>query len=169
MGPQKSKPNLHSSSNAKILTIYVPGSKLKIQITNESLTISRLITSLNQKYSSRYPIISLKTLNNYEVLDYWLSLPEKIVQPLENDDDLIAIFYTPVPKKICCSNFDILKIIGRGAYSIVTQTRKKDTGMIYAMKSIEKELALKESSLFQLLAEKEILSDVNHPFVAKMH
>lgn len=168
MGPRNSKLQ-RSITDIRTVTIYLPGAKIQVQVPDGDQTMSLLISSLNQKYSSRYPIICLKTLNCCEVMDYYLSLPEKSLQPLQSNDELIAVFYTPVPKKICCSTFDILKVIGRGAYSVVTLVRKKDTGMIYAMKSIEKKLALKESSIFQLLSEKEILSNISHPFVSKMN
>lgn len=169
MGLRSSSLKLESVSAPKILKIYLPKSMISVEILDQSLTVSSLISSLNKKIYNKYPIISLKTLNNYEILDYWLSLPEKFLAPLESEDELLAVFYTSVPKKICCRTFEILKTIGKGAYSIVTLVRKKDTGILYAMKSVEKFKALKSSTVAQLVAEKEILSKVDHPFVAKMH
>ena len=78
------------------------------------------------------------------------------------------MFYSPVPSKISCSTFEFIKVLGKGSYSIVTLVRKKDTGVLYAMKSIEKQRVLQEMTVNQILSEKIILSSINHPFICKM-
>ena len=172
MGPYQSRPlkaNTETSlPSPKTIFIITPGKKLSLVLTDASEPISKLISKLNQNNPSRYPIISLKTLDERENLDYWLSLPEKDLTPLEDSSELIAIFYSPVPAKICCSTFEFIKVLGKGAYSIVTLVRKKDTGILYAMKSIEKQRVLQEITVNQILSEKIILSSIDHPFICKM-
>jgi len=41
--------------------------------------------------------------------------------------------------KISISDFEILKVLGRGAFGKVMLVEKKDTGQIYALKSLHKE------------------------------
>ena len=172
MGPYQSRPlkaNTETSpSSTKTIHIITPGKKLSLVLTDASEPICKLISKLNLSNPSRYPIISLKTIDERENLDYWLSLPEKDLTPLQDSSELIAIFYSPVPGKVCCSTFEYIKVLGKGAYSIVTLVRKKDTGILYAMKSIEKQRVLQEITVNQILSEKIILSSIDHPFICKM-
>ena len=172
MGPYQSRPLKSSpepaASSSKTISIIIPGKKLSLTIPDSSEPISKLISKLNLENPSRYPIISLKTSDDRENLDYWLSLPEKDLTPLEDSSELIAVFYSPVPAKVCCSTFEFIKVLGKGSYSIVTLVRKKDTGILYAMKSIEKQRVLQEITVSQILSEKIILSSINHPFICKM-
>ena len=38
--------------------------------------------------------------------------------------------------KICAEDFDVCKVLGRGSFGKVMLVRKKDTGTMYAMKSV---------------------------------
>lgn len=96
-------------------------------------------------------------------------MPERSLFPLQNEETLHAVFYSKVPSRISISCFDIIQVIGRGSYSTVSQVRKKDTGLIYALKSIEKRKILQENLKPHIMAEREILSSVKSPFVAKLH
>lgn len=132
--------------------------------------ISKLMENLNKAFKNlQHPVVSLKTKENNEILDYWLSMPEKNLFPLCNDQELLPVYFASVPLKVGIKSFEIIKVIGEGAYSIVTQVRKKDTGMIYALKSIKKQVIIKERLQQHLLAEKEILSTIDCPFVAKLN
>lgn len=96
-------------------------------------------------------------------------------------------------------DFDVLNLIGKGAYGQVFQVKKKDSGKVYAMKMISKEglkkkggecgdfeRDLSESQTLQGLinvekalykhwlvestkAERRVLEVVNHPFIVKLH
>ena len=43
------------------------------------------------------------------------------------------------------SHFDMVKVIGRGSFGKVYLVRKKDTGMYYAMKTLKKDMILKQN------------------------
>lgn len=45
------------------------------------------------------------------------------------------------------SDFDCLTVVGKGAYGRVIQVRKKDTGVIYAMKVLNKDDVLKSNQV----------------------
>ncbi len=66
-------------------------------------------------------------------------------------------------------DFEIIKTIGKGGFSRVLQVRKKDTGMLYAMKVISKAFIMQREKLDQALSERRILSRLNHPFVINLH
>ncbi len=49
------------------------------------------------------------------------------------------------------------------------QVRKKDTAMIYAMKVMSKSFVIQRGKCEQIMAERKILSRMNHPFIVNMH
>jgi serum/glucocorticoid-regulated kinase 2 len=65
-------------------------------------------------------------------------------------------------------DFDLVKVIGKGGFSKVFQVRKKDSGKIYAMKTISKGKIKKDNKVENILNERAILSRVQHPFIIKM-
>ncbi len=67
------------------------------------------------------------------------------------------------------SDFEIIKPIGKGGFSKVLQVRKRDTAMLYAMKVISKSFVIQRGKCEQIMAERRILSRMNHPFVVNLH
>lgn len=160
----------NSSQPLKNLKIQFEITTYNLAMVDRNTTVSGLVKILNNEFPGLdFPIVSLKTVKGIEILDYWLSLPERKLTPLQPDEELIPVFYSPVPLKIGLSTFEVIKVIGKGTYATVTQVRKKDTGIIYAMKSTNKESFVQNGLISHLLTEKEILSSVNSPFIAKMH
>lgn len=50
-------------------------------------------------------------------------------------------------KNVCSLDFETLKVIGKGGFSKVYLVRKKDTGLLYAMKVMKKDYATNDSKL----------------------
>lgn len=61
-------------------------------------------------------------------------------------------------------NFTLLKTIGEGAFGRVFLA-KKDTGEVYAMKRIRKDKVLRSDAVQNILLERKILSEINHPLL----
>lgn len=67
-------------------------------------------------------------------------------------------------------DFELLKVIGMGAFGKVLQVRSRSTQNILAMKIISKRLLnRKEGYVENVQAERNILTKVRHPFVVNMH
>lgn len=67
-------------------------------------------------------------------------------------------------------DFELLKVIGMGAFGKVLQVRNRHSGKIVAMKVISKRLLNKGSGYIEnVQAEKNILTKVRHPFIVNMH
>ncbi|OUM51964.1 hypothetical protein BVG19_g1110 [[Candida] boidinii] len=71
-------------------------------------------------------------------------------------------------KSLGIEDFDLLKVIGKGSFGKVMQVRKKDTGKIYALKSIRKSHIVNKMEVTHTLAEKFVLSRVNSPFIVPL-
>lgn len=68
------------------------------------------------------------------------------------------------------NDFELLKVIGMGAFGKVLQVKSKVTGQILAMKVISKrKLKSKHGYIENVKAERDILTRVKHPFVVTMH
>ena len=71
-------------------------------------------------------------------------------------------------KKLTPDDFDILKLVGQGAFGKVFQVRKKDSGGIYAMKVMKKDRIIAKDQAEYTKAERDILTAVTHPFVVSL-
>ncbi|RCV14542.1 hypothetical protein SETIT_2G434500v2 [Setaria italica] len=65
-------------------------------------------------------------------------------------------------------DFEILKLVGQGAFGKVFQVRKKNTSEIYAMKVMRKDKILENNHAEYMKAEREILTKVDHPFIVQL-
>ncbi|XP_012273470.1 ribosomal protein S6 kinase 2 beta [Orussus abietinus] len=68
-------------------------------------------------------------------------------------------------------HFDLLKVLGQGSFGKVFLVRKvvgKDRGTLYAMKVLKK-ATLKVRDRMRTKMERNILVDVEHPFIVKLH
>ncbi|KAM0824596.1 hypothetical protein ACQ4PT_070096 [Festuca glaucescens] len=65
-------------------------------------------------------------------------------------------------------DFEILKLVGQGAFGKVFQVRKKGTSEIYAMKVMRKDKILEKNHSEYMKAERDILTKIDHPFVVQL-
>jgi Protein kinase domain len=76
------------------------------------------------------------------------------------------------PRFVSPKDFELLKVIGMGAFGKVVQVRNKCTQRILAMKIISKRLLYKKGSsiIDNVLVERNILQRIgSHPFIVTMH
>uniref|UniRef100_A0AAR2IGJ2 non-specific serine/threonine protein kinase n=1 Tax=Pygocentrus nattereri TaxID=42514 RepID=A0AAR2IGJ2_PYGNA len=69
------------------------------------------------------------------------------------------------------SQFELLKVLGQGSFGKVFLVRKimgPDAGQLYAMKVLKK-ASLKVRDRVRTKMERDILVEVNHPFIVKLH
>jgi len=61
------------------------------------------------------------------------------------------------------------KLIGRGSYAKVFLVTKRTTGEKYAMKVLKKSQMENQKDVVRLFNEKDIIKDIDHPFIVKLH
>lgn len=81
----------------------------------------------------------------------------------KNAEEVTDIIKTA--EKVTIDSFDLLKVLGRGSFGKVMQVRKKDTGIIYAMKILKKSTIVARQQVEHTRAERKILESLNHPFL----
>lgn len=64
--------------------------------------------------------------------------------------------------------FNIISVIGRGFYGKVMLCKKKDTGEIFAIKSIRKSRLVETGKSKTVIAERNIMMKAHHPFIVNL-
>ncbi|CAA2974582.1 serine/threonine-protein kinase tricorner-like isoform X2 [Olea europaea var. sylvestris] len=71
--------------------------------------------------------------------------------------------------KICVDDFELLTIIGRGAFGEVRLCREKKSGNIYAMKKLKKSEMLSRGQVEHVRAERNLLAEVASHCIVKLY
>ncbi|TYG83270.1 hypothetical protein ES288_D01G154900v1 [Gossypium darwinii] len=66
-------------------------------------------------------------------------------------------------------DFELGKIYGVGSYSKVVRAKKKDTGMVYALKIMDKKFITKENKTAYVKLERIVLDQLEHPGVVRLY
>jgi len=72
-------------------------------------------------------------------------------------------------KELSLEDFALLTVIGKGSYAKVLLVKKHDTGEILALKVLKKEVIEKRKQEEHIKTERNVLVDIQHPFVIKLH
>lgn len=65
-------------------------------------------------------------------------------------------------------DFEVLKVVGQGAFGKVFQVKRKGTSEIFAMKVMRKDRIMEKNHAEYMKAERDILTKVDHPFVVQL-
>ena len=72
------------------------------------------------------------------------------------------------PVSVSIDSFTIERVLGRGAFGKVFLVTKKDTGHLYAMKVLKKEMLEQRNQITNTKTEREIMGGVDHPFIVQL-
>eukprot|EP00949_MAST-11_sp_MAST-11-sp1_P001805 g1805.t1 len=70
------------------------------------------------------------------------------------------------------SNFELLKVLGKGSYGKVFLVKKRDgrdAGQHYAMKVLKKDYVVQKRQVQHTKTERNVLGTIIHPFIVKLH
>ena len=107
----------------------------------------------------------------------WCCCGEADVEPLLEDDDrrweresaaAAASSIACVPS-VGVSDFEVLSVLGRGAYGRVLQVRQRHTQELFAMKVMKKEDVVERNQIRHALTERALLGALRHPFIVPLH
>ena len=87
-----------------------------------------------------------------------------------NDDDVEACEQIlGNNKKISLSDFELVKVVGRGSFGKVYMCKRNGTNNYYAMKKLRKDVVAKRNLFIKTQAERDILEKIDSPFIVKLH
>ncbi|CAM4627145.1 serine/threonine-protein kinase Sgk2 isoform X2 [Caretta caretta] len=94
--------------------------------------------------------------------------PDNSPQPLTPTDNInLGPSANPNAKP---TDFDFLKVIGKGSFGKVLLAKRKSDGMSYAVKVLQKKSILKKKEQTHIMAERNVLlKNVKHPFLVGLH
>merc|ERR1712008_165994 len=67
--------------------------------------------------------------------------------------------------KVTMEDFELLKVLGRGAFGKVVLCREKATRTMYAMKILKKSAVFDKNEVEHTLTENRVLQTIRHPFI----
>ncbi len=67
------------------------------------------------------------------------------------------------------NSFEVLSILGSGAFGRVFKVVKKGTNKVYAMKALKKHNLIVKNQLRYAVTEANVLKQASHPFVLQLH
>ncbi|XP_067896476.1 ribosomal protein S6 kinase alpha-3 isoform X2 [Heterodontus francisci] len=109
-----------------------------------------------------------------QMVDEPMSEDEAVLQSQDEENEQ-EIPITCLVKEGCekadPSQFELLKVLGQGSFGkvfLVRKTHGSDAGQLYAMKVLKK-ATLKVRDRVRTKMERDILVEVNHPFIVKLH
>ncbi|MBW0516006.1 hypothetical protein O181_055721 [Austropuccinia psidii MF-1] len=102
-------------------------------------------------------------INTKGVTDEWYSASSG-----EGKFHVQVMYKASANDPLTIDSFELLKVIGKGSFGKVMQVRKKDTGRIYALKTIRKAHIVSRSEVTHTLAERTVLAQIQNPFIVPL-
>jgi serine/threonine kinase 32 len=65
--------------------------------------------------------------------------------------------------------FELRRVIGKGAYGRVRVVEHKTTGDLYALKYVDKAQCIKSGATAHIVQERLLLEEIHHPFIVNMY
>ena len=145
------------SYSSKVLTVFKSNSYQEIDIEINFNAQTKIDTSPSKKYT--IVIISDETTYHFqseskETFTTWLS---------------VLSCCTIIPTPLSIDDFTILDEIGNGQYGKVKLAKKKDTGDLYAIKTLHKQKLVEMQKIHTIMCERNILSKASCPFIVQLH
>lgn len=109
----------------------------------------------------KYPKHEPRDITSQLFKEYVENKKQRIKIISENTETLIS----RDGQKITENDFEVLRMLGKGAFGKVVLAQKKDDREFYAVKILEKAALLKKDSLEQIKTERSILEMARHEFI----
>ncbi|EQC33387.1 AGC protein kinase [Saprolegnia diclina VS20] len=96
---------------------------------------------------------------------------DMVIETIVDRDSRVTSRSMVISKTMSVTDFDLLSVVGKGAYGKVFLAKKKagrNAGRVYAMKVLRKDDVFKKQQVEHTKSEQRILKHVEHPFVVHL-
>ena len=165
----KSGEDLQPTSNGDVNTQDMSVDKLQTPLTDRLLEMNEVTKEFNTSLSIPDNNDILQDISNDTNTQDVSAADDKGID--SNKDNVDSIDAPTNTNFIAPKDFELLKVIGMGAFGKVLQVRNRHSNKVLAMKVISKRLIKRKLSYVEnILAERNILKKIeNHPFIVTMH
>jgi len=95
----------------------------------------------------------------------WLQAIEMVRDRLQEPGDGRELLPFTSDKKVTMEDFELMKVLGRGAFGKVVLCKEKGSGTMYAMKILKKTMVCDKNEVEHTLTENRVLRTIRHPFI----
>uniref|UniRef100_A0A6Q2XTX1 non-specific serine/threonine protein kinase n=1 Tax=Esox lucius TaxID=8010 RepID=A0A6Q2XTX1_ESOLU len=88
--------------------------------------------------------------------------------PSDSSLEEMEVAMSKTRSKVTMSDFDYLKLLGKGTFGKVILVKEKATGMHYAMKILRKEVIIAKDEVAHTVTESRVLQNTRHPFLTTL-
>lgn len=127
---------------------------------SQSLKLSKLIIPETEDSEEGVDIVDKSTREKLQESSIDGGLSEKSFEDIDVDSMKV--------QTVGIEDFEVLKVVGQGAFAKVFQVRKKGTSEIYAMKVMRKDKIMEKNHAEYMKAERDILTKIDHPFIVQL-
>ena len=71
--------------------------------------------------------------------------------------------------KVGLEDFDLVRLVGKGAFGKVWQVRRKGTGEVFAMKVLDKKMVVEQNLVEHTVFERDVMLSCNNPFIINLY
>jgi serum/glucocorticoid-regulated kinase 2 len=89
-------------------------------------------------------------------------------EDFELRNSVLVFSHKQEEEKVTLKDFEVMGVIGRGTFGKVFLAKLKTTEVLYAIKSLRKDVLVEAGQIENVKLEKEILLACDHPFLAGM-
>jgi len=86
----------------------------------------------------------------------------------EPDVEIDARLSSEQSRPLSVEDFELLKVLGKGSFGKVMLVKKKNSGELYAMKTLRKQALVKRNQLQHTQTERYVLQHIQHPFLVNL-
>lgn len=142
---------VHNRSHSFVGPSSYVGQSLKLSMLtlHENEDLIDLVESVNGEAIRQLPKLSTN--------DEETGISVEAIQGISRDAQSVGI-----------EDFEVLKVVGQGAFGKVYQVRKKGTSEIFAMKVMRKDKIMEKNHAEYMKAERDILTKIDHPFIVQL-
>uniref|UniRef100_A0A8C9XDD7 non-specific serine/threonine protein kinase n=1 Tax=Sander lucioperca TaxID=283035 RepID=A0A8C9XDD7_SANLU len=88
--------------------------------------------------------------------------------PSESSLEEMEVLMSKNRSKVTMSDFEYLKLLGKGTFGKVILVKEKSTGVHYAMKILRKEVIIAKDEVAHTVTESRVLQNTRHPFLTTL-